>query len=163
MSNFYQNKLGKNKKINNILVNKEDPQKIKVFGLPKEDLLIKSRFNPEGIVRSFTDFEWALKTFEYENQSVGVIGSFVKSYFFKKKEIKFFEEKKMIKLMLKLLQKSSKNKSKRSLMNLKLSIQSRKENPKEIDEQLKKIEQNELGDSMDVSLIEEERDSPERR
>ena len=131
--------------------------------MPKGELLIKSKFNPEGIVRSFEDFEWVVKTFEYENQSVGIIGSFVKNYYKNKKEIKYFEDKKLIKLMLKLLQNCSKNKTKRSLMDLKLSITSGKDNNKEIDEKLKQIEKTELGETMDISLIEEDRESPERR
>ena len=125
--------------------------------------MIKSKFNPEGIVRSFEDFEWVVKTFEYENQSVGIIGSFVKNYYKNKKEIKYFEDKKLIKLMLKLLQNCSKNKTKRSLMDLKLSMTSGKDNNKEIDEKLKQIEKTELGETMDISLIEEDRESPERR
>lgn len=131
--------------------------------MPKGELLIKSKFNPEGIVRSFENFEWAVKTFEYENQSVGIIGSFVKNYYKNKREIKYFEDKKLIKLMLKLLQNCSKNKTKRSLMDLKLSITSGKDNNKEIDEKLKQIEETELGETMDISLIEEDRESPERR
>ena len=115
-------------------MNKTNAQNVEVYGLPRGDILIKSKFNEKGIVRSFDDLIWAIKTFQFENPCVGIIGLFVKNYFKKNKAIRYFEEKNLIKIMLKVLQENLKNKSKQSLLNLKLSITSGKLNGKEIDE-----------------------------
>jgi hypothetical protein len=144
-------------------VKKESPQTIHVFGLPFGEIFIKSKFNSEGIVRSFDDLIWALKTFQFENPQVGMIGSFLKKYFQYGQDVKFFEEEKMIKLMIKLLNKCKNQSSNQSLVNLRLSISSKKDNDKETEEKIINLEKNELGDVMDASLNQEPRDSPKRR
>lgn len=135
---------------------------MKVFGLTEGDIFVKSKFNPGGTVRTFEDLEWALKTFEFENPGVGIIGSFLKAYFKKHKSVRYFEERQLITLMLKILKKSSKIKSKQSLLDLKISITSGNNNSIEMDQKIESLG-NELGQSMDVTLEEEPRDSPERR
>ena len=115
------------------------------------------------MVRSFEDLTWALKTFQYENPQVGMIGTFLNKYYKYNKEIKFFEEDKLIKLMIKLLENSKNQSTNQSLINLKLSISTKKENNKEMEEKIQNLEKTELGDLMDTSLNEDPRDSPRRR
>jgi hypothetical protein len=64
--------------------------------------------------------------------------------------------------MLKVLQENLKNKSKQSLLNLKLSITSGKLNDKELDKSIEMLG-DKVGENMDVSLEHESQQSPERR
>lgn len=126
-------------------------------------MLIHSKFSSTGVVRSFDDFEWALKTFEFENPRVGSMGISIKSYYKRHNQIKFFEKQNLLKLMIKLLHKTSRNMTKQSLMNLKMSITSENQRDKDLEQKMKELEKTELGESMDVSIHEEPRDSPRRR
>ena len=142
-------------------VNNEGTEHVQVFGQPGGDLLVKSKFSREGVLRSFDDFEWTLKTFEFENPTVGVIGQFVRSYFGERKEVKYFEERRLVKLMLGLMQKRRQNRPGQSLVDLKLSITSG--NKRESDSKLEEISKKEGREWLDESLREEPSDSGERR
>lgn len=144
-------------------MSKPNQNDVRVYGQPGGDLFILSKFASEGVFRSFDDFEWTLKTFQYENPRVGTIGLSTKSYYKRHSQIKFFEKQNLMKLMIKLLQKTSKNMSKQSLINLKMSITSGNENNRDLEEKVKQLEKTELGESMDVSINEEPRDSAKRR
>jgi hypothetical protein len=144
-------------------VDNQNANIVKVYGLTGGDIFIKSKYNTEGVVRTFEDLIWALKTFQFENPQVGMIGTFLKKYFKYGEEIKFFEEKNLIDLMKKLLSKSKNHSSQQSLFNLRLSISSKKNNDKELEKKIESLEERELGELMDKSLIDEPRDSPKRR
>ena len=136
---------------------------VQVFGHPIGRFLVKSKFNLIGTSRSLEDLEWALKTFKFENPSVGIIGQNILSYFKKGKTVEFFKDKKMISQMLLFLNDRKNNRAQRSLTNLKLSMTSYLEENPSIVTNFKRNLKPRISELMDDSFLCEKGDIPDKR
>ena len=142
---------------------KPNHMNVQVFGHPIGRFLVKSKFNLIGTSRSLEDLEWTLKTFKFENPSVGIVGQNILSYFKKGKSIDFFKDKKLISKMLLFLHDRKNNRAKRSLTNLKLSMTSYLEENSSIVTNFKRNLKPRVSELMDDSFLCEKGDIPDKR